>query len=376
MFQTNLTIAGRSVVAEIHDDPHLDEAAVVWLFTDFPMKPADLTDLMAAYDDGAITIGFGGGPLDEHPQSGEARRNGVCAATLAADFIGDPVIDDQAAMDVVDFVCRRDTNVRTRDGSYYDLSSMMKEMNRRGLPPEQVVAWGIEGLRAAYNGRKAYWATAAEIKEKGTITTIPAPVGEADRQILVIVSDNPHVKDFAFNELNVAVVVQQQATGQLQGNVQIFTNHECQVDMDDVTTVLRYQEQMFHLDFQGRPPVTDWKVLRNDGMFPDPENPDHDELRGMPPWYYFRRGRMVLNGSETHPDLPATQIPLERIADTVAKCLDPTYFEESKCEDCLAGKCTAGRGNGERCRLYTWGLKRCRTLRYQQTKAAQGGDNN
>ncbi|MBU1148517.1 hypothetical protein KKI23_00325 [Patescibacteria group bacterium] len=361
------TVDGRTLTVCIHDAPHLDEAAAVWLMQDFAWEPGKLDELLAHFPDGVITIGCNSGPLDEHTIDAGKRPPNICAASLTARWIGGAVIDDRAAMDVVNAVMEFDTKGRTRDITIAGVGSGMKGLNRldNRYTPWEIVQFAVMACQSRFGARQSFYATAEEIEEKGHILTYPSGDSpEPDFKLLVIVSDNTAIANYAFGEMGIAVVIQQEANGDLKGNTQIFTNAVFRVDMDDVAQNLRRVEQLFFLNHTGSIPVTGWDELREDGMFPVPDKPEHERISGMAGWYFMRNARMMLNGSESHPEVPPTKIPLDTIAEIVIQCLDPTQVDPERGDRCREGGCPSTTSNP--CPLYPLGLKRCRTARYHK----------
>ena len=76
---------------------------------------------------------------------------------------------------------------------------------------------------------------------------------------------------------------------------------------------------------------------------------------GAEEWFYHRQGQMLLNGSLTQADVPATRLSLDRIAELVKIGIDPSRLKPL-CQ-------STGRCMGEVCDWYTWSLARCVKLR-------------
>ena len=339
-----------------HVRPHLDEIVAIWLLSMFGEErypgAAEATieywagggetptgQPASEYEaNGYLLVGTGGGRFDEHGRNGDKGKEGDCAATLVAKDLG---IDQDAALaKILKFTLTNDL----RGASHpFDLAAMIKSMYQ--LYPEdseRVIAWAIDALNAKYLEQKAFVDAQTTELENAEVLTITA--GAKEFTMVVVESDNEHVSKAARSKdgLDAAIVVQKRS----RGNVQIYTNKRHGLQLLDLAQMLRLEEQ--HL--KGRMVTTDWKVLVAEG-----------KVEGAEEWYYHHEGQMLLNGSLSAPDVPPTNISLDRIKQAIIIAVNPRCLPEH-CAD--SRQCTF-----RDCRWYGLGLHRCRKIRYEMNKA-------
>jgi hypothetical protein len=328
-----------------HPKPHFDELTAIWLLRKFGSKKfpgietaviqywnrSDIKETPETYETrGILLVGIGGGKFDEHPENGNARKENECAATLVAKFLG--VDDDPALERILRFTLNSDLNGSAQS---FDMAIIAKLLYAY-QDPEKVLEWTFVGLEAKFQEQLQFLTTTRnEFKKLAQIEEIGY---EGKRiKIATIISDDELISKFARSRHggNTAVVIQQRSTG----NVQIFTNKRIGIDLHEVAKILRLEEQRIKKKFS----VTDWDALVADG-----------KLEGSEEWYYHEQGQVLLNGSNTAVNIPATKIPLDDIRELVKVGLQNNHFH-SKCNprDC------------RNCYWQPWGLQRCRRLRYQ-----------
>lgn len=333
MIQIRMEVAGETVTFFTHELPDLDEVTPKWLIEKFGNK--EFLDKYAP--EGKIEVGVGGGPLDEHPTAEDKRKEDECATTLVAKALG--VDDDPALEKILRFVLIHDTKGGAQP---FDLSYLVGLVNQQ-FPnePEKVFKWASIALEAKYQEQVQYFAAEMENAE---IEEIPGPHGQA-LKLVSIVSDNRQMAKFLRSEVNAAVCIMKKSSGQ----VQILTNKKFNLTLYDVAQMINLAEQ----EAEGNVRITDWKKLSAEGTI----------LNGK--WFFHYEGRILLNGSPKHPDVPPTQLSLERIKEIVRIGINPQAFEPSRASDCQKGKCTS-KPTSNPCPWYKWGLHRCRKIRYEQ----------
>lgn len=331
MFIVKVAIAGKLTEIRTHDGSHLDEDAAIWMAKDFGTE-----EFLSKYaPNGVLEIGIGGGPFDEHATAHADRKEDECAATLMAKALG--IENDPALEKILKFVRQRDLNGNSQP---FDLDSIVKAMNS-AFPndPEMVLEFAMNALRAKYREQLEFHA-AKKAFMNAKAQEVEGPGGRMLR-VVIAESDAKQLSKVAFSAFgnNCAVLIQKRSSG----HVQIFTNKKLNLTLYDVVQSLRYEEQAIKGKFQ----TTDFKELSLDGV-----------VLGAEEWYFQESGQMILNGSLTKPDVPPTKLTLERIVEIVRIGISPAKFHHD-CETC-----DSTRGNP--CPWFSWGLQRCRALRYDE----------
>jgi hypothetical protein len=140
------------------------------------------------------------------------------------------------------------------------------------------------------------------------------------------------------------------------GNVAVFGNKQVGVDLREAAKLIRLAEREVKGFSEGTRPRSD----ATDASRMCPQS-DEDRLTaegyapGAEEWFYHRHGQMLLNGSLTQADVPATRLSLDRITELVKIGVDPARLKPL-CE-------STGRCVGEVCDWYAWSLARCVRLR-------------
>ena len=348
-----------------HVKPHLDEILAIWLLRKFGentfpgVSTAEIVywgnhgfiRSAAEYErDGILLLGVGGGRFDEHPSSPEeGRKEDECAATLIAKAID--VNEDPALAKILKYVLSNDT----KGGSHpFEIATFVKLLhNQFPDQPERVMEWAMTALEAKYHEQVEFHSISEE--EWARIATKEEVPGLRDRKykMATIVSDNPHASKYARSARGggAEIVILKRSTG----NVQIFTTTQSNINLRDLAQTLRVMEQKAKRRMQ----TTNFAELGIEGKVPGAEE-----------WFYHLGGQMLLNGSLTAKDVPPTQIPLEKIQEAVRISLNPTAFEATHAADCKVGVCTA---KDRHCPWYSWGLQRCRQVRFEMKKVQQNG---
>lgn len=251
--------------------------------------------------DGILPVGVGGGPLDEHPTEIEPRQEGHCAATLVADILG--LSDRREMRQLLGYTLRSDTQTGL---GLFEMASMVKAMHATNPGnPESVIEWASRAVGAYLHDQAEFWKTVDLLSDR--IEEISLPEGPAN--MVVAELDSRHLLRAGLSEegANAALVVQKSPT---TGNVQIFTHKNYRLDLDGVMVVLDWTER---------------KLAGEIGTFlPATEGVKGDR------WFYFKPGAMILNGSNTRPDVPPTRIPLREIIEIIRKHIKVKPREERR----------------------------------------------
>jgi hypothetical protein len=334
-----------------HERPHLDEIVAIWLLRRFGeqkfpgigkakveftsirklaeagLKPEDYET------QGTLLLGIAGGRFDEHPTLDEDRKAGDCATTLVAKDLG--VGDDPALTKILKFVHAADVQ---GNASPFDVSYVVKLLHGRyPEEPHRVIAWALVAIEAKYEEQLRFFTVVKpEFDAKARVEEIV--VGKKHLRVVTIASDEDGIHKYARSEYGAraAVVIQQRSTG----NVAVFGSKQAGVDLREAAKLIRMAER----EAKGLPPAPDEERLLAEGYAPGAEE-----------WFYYRQGQMLLNGSLTQADMPATRLDLDRISELVKVGIDPTRLKPL-CQ-------STGRCIGEVCDWYPWSLARCVKLR-------------
>jgi hypothetical protein len=334
-----------------HERPHLDEIVAVWLLRRFGeqrfpgvatatvsftsarklveagLKPEDYEAR------GMLLLGIGGGRLDEHPTMEENRKAGDCATTLVAKELG--VSDDPALAKILRFVRAADVE---GNASPFDISYVVKLLHARYPDdPNRAIEWALVAIEAKYQEQVRFFAVVKpEFDTKAKIEEVT--VGKRRLRVVSIDSDEDGIHKYARSEYGAraAVVIQRRSTG----NVAVFGSKQAGVDLREAAKLIRLAERQT----KGLEGALDEERLTAEGHAPGAEE-----------WFYHKHGQMLLNGSLTQADVPATRLTIDRIAELVKIGLDPARLKPL-CQ-------STGRCIGDVCDWYPWSLARCEKLR-------------
>lgn len=342
-----------------HENPHLDEILGIWLLRKFGEKVfpgissakiefwgtgGQSPDGRSAKEyerEGVLLIGVGGGRFDEHPAVNGERKKEECAATLIAKDLG--LRDEPTFEKILNFAVNSDLKAA---GSHpFDIASIAKVFYQQTSDPQEVIEWVMKGIEVKYQEQLQFFElTRKEFEDKAEIEEIQGP-GRMLRMVS-IVSNNVLMNKFArsIHGVNADIIVQKQSSG----NVQIFTNAKSGLVLYDIAQMLRLTEQELKKDIRTK----DWKLLSVEG-----------KVEGAEEWFFQVQGQMLLNGSLTATNVPATKIPFERIKEIVRLGVNPQRFEPRNAEHCELSVCMSTMKNS--CPWYKFGLKRCRQIRFK-----------
>lgn len=341
----------------VHNRPHLDEIAAIWLLKKFGQEifpgigDAEIAFLntgrespdgrsAAEYEEeGVLFVGVGGGRFDDHP------KNGECATTLVAKALG--VNDDPALAKILKYVTNNDLKGSSQPLDVADVvQSYYQEFPDN---PLFIIEWAMTGFEVEYTKQLRFFtATREEFERAARIEEVDGPRGKL--KLAVVESDSEQIGKFARSEYGgqVAIIIQRNSSG----NVQIFTNRKYGLMLYDVVQMIRLAEA----EKRGSAVTSDWKVLASEG-----------KIEGAEEWYFHEPVQALLNGSLTASDVPPTKLSLDEIKEMVLVGINPAIFEPQRAGECRKGVCTSTLHNP--CPWYRWGLHRCRKIRYQMKNA-------
>jgi hypothetical protein len=341
-----------------HERPHVDEIVAIWLLRKFGeerfpgvasatvsfttvRKLAEAGQKPEDYEKrGMLLLGIGGGRFDEHPTMEAERKAGDCAATLVARELG--VGDDPSLAKILRFVRAADVQ---GNASPFDVSYVVKLLHGQYPDdPQRVIDWALVAIEAKYQEQLRFFTVVKpEFDAKARVEEVA--VGQRRLKMVVIESDEDGIHKYARSEFGVraAVVIQRRSTG----NVAVFGNKQAGVDLREAAKLIRLEER----EAKGLELARDEERLLAEGYAPGAEE-----------WFYHKQGQMLLNGSLTQADVPATRLGLDRIAELVKVGIDPGRLKPL-CE-------STGRCVGDVCDWYRWALARCERLRRPEPGAA------
>lgn len=343
-----------------HANPHLhfDETLTIWLLRKFGEKvflgistaeikswgtggkSPDGRSAQEYEQEGVLLIGIGNGRFDEHPSVNGKRKEHECAATLVAKALG--LRDEPALQEIFEFVLSSDGKT---SGHPFDIANIAKASYQETSSPEEIMDWVMKGIEIKYQEQLRFFdAVRREFEKKAKIEEIQGPKGMLT--MVSIVSDNSQMNKFArsVHGVKADMVIQKRSSG----NVQIFTNARSGLVLYDIAQMLRLTEQ----ELKGEIRTKDWKMLAAEG-----------KVEGAEEWFFQTAGQMLLNGSLTATQVPATKIPFDKIKEIVRIGVDPQRFEPKRKEHCKLGICMSTFKN--RCPWYKFGLQRCRKVRFR-----------
>ncbi len=345
-----------------------------------------------------LPIGIGGGRYDEHAVLGRKSKDkeGKCACSLIARDLG--VDRDPAVKHVLDYITARDTRGGDDPFGLYKTINLLNRTDPSGhaqLEQQDLVEWSLKALEAkirdithkkqfdvyyiamlilaeaknqeeshaAYTWleialdahaaqRKAFFETSAKVfKEVATVTPIMGPHDELIT-LVYAETDDPYIATFARSDhgANADIVVIKRSPnehyGHEHGQTQIFTDKRSNLKLHELVAMLRHEEQRL----AGKFVETRWKQLRV-----------RSKAYEYDLWLYMEQAEMLLNGSDTAPNIPGSAIPLEQIVEFVKIAMNLNDYNPDHADDCLDGQCPGGKD----CSWYNWGLTRCTRNRAQ-----------
>lgn len=180
------------------------------------------------------------------------------------------------------------------------------------VPAGEIVDWVRFPLDHIYDDQVAFWEAVEECKSKGSWFQVRTLCRGSEQYfpLLVIRSDNPLVmRAGKLKEAGGAAVI---VLRNGKSNVAVFI--DCNIpglNLVNFARMIRWLE--LPKDERGAPTVKiPWEDLGNEG-----------EIKEVPQWYFFRQAQQLFNGSQTHPDVPATMIADKVLVDLARRAFHP-----------------------------------------------------
>lgn len=188
----------------------------------------------------------------------------------------------------------------------FDLSALIRDLYQAGRPSQQIVDWGIAGLRAKYFEQQQFFGPTRSEFERGIqIEMIPGPHGKLIKKG-IIHSDNPQMARFARSRYggSLDVFIHVRSTG----NVYIATRFESGIKLHRVAYLLSLAEQ----HASGGVVDDQWEHLTAPTLLPDGK------------WFFQHSPQALFNGAiRLEVQVPRTSLPLAEIDRLVKAGLRP-----------------------------------------------------
>ncbi len=357
MAATIRTFVSRIIV---HVKPHLDELVALYLvirYGDEHFEGLESAEVNFTGDGGAtvdgrsaeewlkegvLHIGTGGGRFDEHPRGGSGEITS-CAAALVAEFLG--VQKKPELMALLRYVTMTDTGgerAPSANEALFGLKTLVDTLHRTGTATEEVMRITFALVDAVVARQQALFAAAEDDVRAAEV--YPFQHRRQPHTLAVLKSGNRFAAEAA-RMLGHSAVVQQQP----DGHVQIFVSKAAKLTLWDLAAVLRLEEA----DRKGLDLAEKYRII---------DLKSADSVEEVPEWYYLKAGQMLLNGSDSAPDVPVSQIPLERIVELTVRTLNEDFWPQKLAARCRAGYCSDEAGESE-CPMRWMQLSRCHQIR-------------
>lgn len=299
-----------------HHNPHIDELIAIFFLVVFGKKlfPGIEKSARVYIDAGSETyngmtadqglgkgllfLGVGGGMFDEHPTGHKQRKEGECAATLAANYLG---LNDPCFERLLRYARNRDLHGNDEAGTF-GLASLIDALTRESETPEVSERVVNLLLMAHYNEQKAFYHVAAEEFQYATTNDITLQ----DRSHVIVAhmnSDDKRVHSYGFHKEGVGVFV----VARQSGHIQVFPNKRKNLDMTGVIAAIRSAEA-----------ASSGKEIPMDELCLE------GKVVGAECWHYQEETGIIMNGSLTAKCVPPTKLSLEDVLMCVVKGLKDT----------------------------------------------------
>ncbi len=312
-----------TLVFHMDAQKHIDDAACLWLAYNRPEAETRFPGISQAQiifdghggekyqgmsaeeleEKGVLMFGVGASRFDEHSGPDNAGKN-HCSFALFCKEIG--VYEDPALSMILSYVAEADLG---NAGHHWAVASVAKIMNSMWPDdPLKIFNWQIEAIAAIYAEQVKFQKAIIEYREKAVEKEITGPWGR--RITIAIIESDTEIMNNVARSQGANVVIQRRPTTceLLPGNVTISIDRKAKLGLQEVVAVIRQEEQRI----RGSVVTTGISRLRAPG-----------KIEGVLEWYYLTgKSEMLLNGSYSAPDVPATMIPLETITNIVIENID------------------------------------------------------
>ena len=248
---TNTQVLSAVNTIVTHRRPHIDEIVAIVLLRAYGEKkfPGIKNATLAFWDagsantdnkswkqhhrEGRVLIGVGGSCFDEHPSATNDRKDGHCAATLVAQYLG---ISDLPELEQL---LRYTLNNDTKGGNNpFDLAALTNLMNKTWFDtnPQGAVNWAIQAVEMLLQKQvKFFRQTAKEFNEYAEV--IKCDHKGKNITVVAIQSNDEDMGAYARSDYgaSAAIVIQQNQKGQ----VSITSQKRAKIDFSKAIVVIR-----------------------------------------------------------------------------------------------------------------------------------------
>jgi hypothetical protein len=386
MFETELYFDGSTyLLVQVHNFPHLNEVATIWGIVNYGTAEW----VKRCCDHNILRLGFGGAWADDHRfDHFETEKKKTNCFSVVMDSMALPEVKhfehlrrylsledknrsktnsslahvlwimhivwpEQEAENINWALSGLDWKVLDRNDNFSvgHIASLIHDRKQGGL-------WLNRAERALERYQCLFMEGVAELKKircdpqlrKTHFMRDTIVIGEKEWPIIGIQSDNPQMSavlrssDFGYRA---GIVVKRDSFGHYY--VSVNERVENPPELDQAIAVIRVLEQRMAKIKEKKPiQVRDWLKLRHSGI-----------IEGVPEWYYFKEGNMLLNGSIIQREVPPSRLSLKEVFRAVYLGVSPKLFNPKLATFCEKGLC---KGSKE-CVFYDFGLNRCQTVR-------------
>lgn len=287
---------------------------------------------------GNLLVGTGNGMFDEHLRNGEGkeRQENECATTLVAKHLG--FIDDPRFAPLVKYTLSRDTG----NGSQKFEIAALSYLASQYMPTEQVLEMTRTIVLGYIKSQEDFWGEERDaLINNAEVTEITSPRQEVIKVATVRGEFNRAAS--IFRQIGYGVLIQERANGQ----VMVAVDERLNLPIGELAKTVRFLEQVA----KDRPLSTGREAMTKLEAI--------GECTDVPEWFVHPNGAMLLNGSRTKPDIPATALTLEIIRQATRTAYDASYF----CSSCPKNRCLH-----DKCTWFKLGLLKCRSVRMEEKR--------
>lgn len=206
----------------------------------------------------------------------------------------------------VDRYLRKQINASTqnKDKALTELAHIVEALFRRGYKMDDVINWVDFAVRVICFDQEEFQEQVEILRNMAPIGVKMTCPGGGNRTLNLVVCESDSTQaPKAARYLGADLVILRQSSG----NVQIFSDNKIDgLNFDNVVRMIRWLELSAKMKN-----TVDWNGLGREGKHQDIDQ-----------WYYFRRGGMIFNGSETHRVQP-TKISTQALIEVLKYGLTP-----------------------------------------------------
>jgi hypothetical protein len=306
-----------------HKRPHIDEIVAIKLlkvygrkvflgiekarveFWDAGSKTPDGKSWKEWTKNGYLLVGVGGSCFDEHPAEKLERKEGHCAASLVAKYLG--IENYPELQQLLKYTIDNDTNGGKNP---FDLAAIITAGNKEWFEtdPNSCLEWALQSVTIMLNRQIKFF---SETKKEFEMHAYIKKCLYQGREITLVAieSDNTDVGAYARSEHGASAQIVLQRNSKHQ--VTIITQNRARISLDAIFIKLVTKEKKLKGTYSGE------VFTAREGSIP-----------GVEEWYYDLPARRILNGSLSAPNVKPTRIPFEMIVDMVVHHLNNSVLNQ------------------------------------------------